>query len=205
MFHLDSPSSERQIMIDEAAQSVHLYDPVHAVPVCTYPGYQVTAAAWSPNSQQVALGSAYRTVRVWDGRTGALMASQQGRPEHHRGLCRVTQLAWSPDASRLALACSDGVLTIWQPGCKEPGHSYQAHRCLVQVLAWSPKGEWLAAASSDGVLSVWETKRACVLARWECPLQVNALRWDRGMLSVIHRDMVVQRVGSHLLRRLHQE
>jgi len=65
----------------------------------------VAAVAWNSNNRLLASGGADTTVRVWDTRTGQLVAIIQSGST-------VRTVGWSPDGSQLAFGGDDGTLQI---------------------------------------------------------------------------------------------
>lgn len=111
----------------------------------TYTGHSdfVFAAAWSPNGQLIASGSADGTVQVWNAVDGMLQKRYQLKPN-------VTALAWSPlDGRYVAVGGDQGVAYVWDttadiskvtnpPLLK---HDSKGH---LWGLAWSPDEKMLA-------------------------------------------------------------
>lgn len=112
--------------------------------------FDAEAVAFSPDGQSVAVASRDGTVRLFDARTGSVVATMPlGEP--------LTALAWHPDGARIAVGTSAGRLALlaW-PGLAmaEGGAPRAAHADEVRGLAFSRQGT-LFSASWDRTLAAW--------------------------------------------------
>lgn len=191
-----SPNKQRAIAYDDGSASVTLLDLEHHITVCRYRGYALTAASWSPRGDCVAIGSPYKTVRVWNALTGELMVAHTGAPEQHKGLCRIVLIAWSPDGSSLAAASTDGAILVCDIPTGDVLCETHLHRAQIVRLAWSPNNRVVASVSIDGAVAAWEARNGNPLKQWECPVQVDRLHWYAANLLVVESaGQKVQRVS----------
>jgi WD40 repeat protein len=115
--------------------------------------------AFSPDSQLLAVGgTADTTLRIWDVRTRAELASLNVGNQ-------VFGLAFSPDGTRLAAGCRDNVIRLidvatWQEVAELRGHSQYVH-----AVAWSPDGARIVSGSGDGTVRIWGSLSAADRAR----------------------------------------
>jgi WD40 repeat protein len=191
-----SPNRQRAIEYDDGSASVTLLDLEHHITICRYRAYSLTAASWSPRGDCVAIGSPYKTVRVWDARTGELMAAHTGAPEQHKGLCRIVSIAWAPSGSSLAAASTDGTILVFEVPTGDVLCVTHLHRAQVVRLSWSPENRVVASASIDGAVAAWEARSGDPLKQWECPVQVDQLHWHTpGQVVVESAGQKVQRIS----------
>ena len=121
--------------------------------------------AFSPDSKILAVGSADKTVRLWDvaapARPVELGAPLTGPSGY------VWAAAFSPSGTTLAVGVTDG--TVWLWNVAQP-----AHPLLIATLtgpaddvysaAFSPSGAQLAATSFEGTVHLWDTSPAAARA-----------------------------------------
>jgi len=110
---------------------------------------KIRTLRFSPNGEQLAVGSEAGTVVVWD------LATGQGRSirTHERP---VTALLFSPDGHVLITGSSDGVIKRWNIGTGEeiPSH-WRGHVGAVTALAFSHDARWLASGGRDTTIKLW--------------------------------------------------
>lgn len=129
----------------------------------------VTAVAFSPDGQQIALAEAGGQVRVV--------------PREENGLPTVTlpagsnvfALAFSPDGNRLAAALDDGRTLVWNLSTRTVLFTRIPETGRTLRLAYSPRGEILAGGNEDGGIWLWDGEGN----------QVNVLRGPSGMIFAL--------------------
>ncbi|HEV2473319.1 MAG TPA: WD40 repeat domain-containing protein, partial [Chthonomonadales bacterium] len=113
----------------------------------------ITSLAFSPDGTALAAGS-YRSVMIWNTRTGKPQACLQGLAGP--ALC----LAFSPDGGRLAvaggLAGNPGEVRVFDTKTWHlTGPTLKGHSDSINSVAWNPGGTQIATASQDHSAKLW--------------------------------------------------
>jgi WD40 repeat protein len=116
----------------------------HALARVLTHGAPVRAVAWARRGDLV-VSAADDVVKVWDVRTGALLAS------HSWGGTPLHAVALSPDGSCLAVGTDEGLVLFARPREPSGQRTLVAARSPVACLAWSPAGDLLAYAEGWSV------------------------------------------------------
>ena len=114
----------------------------------------LTAVAWSPQGDAVAVGAADHSIKIWD---AATMKCKAVLPDNSHE-ARISALAWNGrNGNILASGSRDSLvlehdMRMWQrPICKLHGHTQE-----VCGLKWSPEGLQLATGGNDNCLCMWD-------------------------------------------------
>ena len=138
----------------------------------TFPEHQgqVTALAWSPDSQRLAVAHMGLGARVWnvDGTPSAV----------HQAGTNVLSIAWDPTGEWLATGGDDGKIRHWQAN-GTAGPVLEGHTGLVRGVSWNPKGKTLASAGDDGTIRLWEPAGRCKTL-FTTPGALLAVAWEPG-------------------------
>jgi WD40 repeat protein len=119
-----------------------------------HPGL-VHALAFSPDGSRLASGSGDRLVRLWDARTGALLAALEGHKDS------VKAVAFSPDGKTLVSRGEDGALLVWDAESGAAKGSVAVAKGGAwsdEVLAFSPDGGTLATAGDERFVRLFDTR-----------------------------------------------
>jgi WD40 repeat protein len=116
----------------------------------------VGSLAFSPTGTRVA-GALDRSAKVWDTRTGRLLAACWGEHGHTR---LVSAVAFSPGGDRLATGGTDYRVKLWDAETGrflfDLGGAKDRHGNTVYALAFSPDGKYLATGSLDRTVKIWD-------------------------------------------------
>ena len=128
----------------------------------------VLQVAFSPDGKLLATGSADKTVKLWDVRTGEAKNTLTG----HRA--EVDAVAFSPDGKLLAGGDRDGTLKLWDERTGELKTSLRKDFIGgIRWIAFSPDGKTVATANFEGAARLWDVDT--------CELKRSLLESSNGM------------------------
>ena len=129
---------------------------------------------WSPDGQQLAVGTNAGEVQIWDVASQQMLHTWQS-PTH----TAVLSLGWSPDGNTIASGEWAGEIYLWDVGTGQVRQTitgYSNEPSDVNGLAWSPDGSTLATTHPDGQVRLWNP------ATGQLTLTIDAhTGWARGM------------------------
>jgi WD40 repeat protein len=104
-----------------------------------------------------------RVARLWDGKSGTLLAALEG----HQG--PISSVSWSQDGARLVTrADSDRVARLWDGKSGTLLAALEGHQGPISSVSWSQDGARLVTrADSDRVARLWDGKSGTLLAALE--------------------------------------
>jgi WD40 repeat protein len=111
-------------------------------------GYRASAA-YSPDGKRLVTTMEDQAARVWDTRTGAVVAVLLG----HTG--SVATAVFSPDGKRI-LTGGDKTARIWDAASGRQLMALSGHIGFVWSAAYSPDGTTIATASVDKTARIWD-------------------------------------------------
>ncbi|KAF7363057.1 WD40 repeat-like protein [Mycena venus] len=103
----------------------------------------------SPDGEQLASGSNNTTVRIWDSRTGVLVAG----PIKHSTW--VTSVTFSPNGEWIVSGCDDSNVYVWNLRTGAQIGVLEGHSGYVLSISFSPNGDRIVSGSEDRTLRVW--------------------------------------------------
>ena len=101
---------------------------------------------FAPDGKRFATAGADNQARVWDPKSGALLA----RLEHQAPVHRVE---WSPTGDRIATGAADGTIAVWDARGRLERRLHQDGQ--IQALAFLPDGRLASAATTDELV-LWD-------------------------------------------------
>ena len=129
----------------------------------------VESVAFSPDGERIVSGSHDNTARIWDSRTGKLLAGPfELAVDRYRvfAIAGINSVAFSPDGERVASGSSQrpGGIDIWDARTGEHitirlDDFINGYDIDVSVLsvAFSPDGERIASGLSNGTVCIWDS------------------------------------------------
>ena len=120
----------------------------------------LTDIAFTPNGRWAATASLDRSIRLWDTRTGKMLARFLAG---HRDWIRC--LAFQPDGNQLCSGGDDGTIRLWDLTKGKRLQRIPATQGWVRTVSYSPDGTLLAAGGQDGMVSIWSVESLELLQR----------------------------------------
>ena len=152
-----SPDGTRLALIQLEGEwgRVFIFDVTTGKPTAVCAGHPrgVRSLTFNSDGTRLATGGQAedRTVRVWEARSGVLLANFRGHTS------RILDLAFRPDSARLVTASSDETVRQWDIAtAREIEAPYDRHVGEVATAVYSPDGQWVASAGAvDRTVRVW--------------------------------------------------
>ncbi len=132
------------------------------------------------------------TVKLWDVRTGELIQTLDGLPEHGRAL------AVRQDGQQIACGCSNGSIYVWalsNSRADAPPQILRGHVYNVRAIAYLADGTRLVSASEDRTVVIWDMKalkRIAVLEEHTSRVSALAITRDENCIISAGDDNTVR-------------
>ncbi len=142
------------------AGTLHRDDDVKGMAI---PNGGVYALAFSGNGKLLVTGGGDRTVRLWNGETGAALGVFDG---HHEGTGVIRAVAITRDGSRVISGGDDNVVRVWDVASRKQVAVYKGHLSPIRALAITPDGSKAlsvgsgteAGQTADNDVQLWDLK-----------------------------------------------
>lgn len=121
----------------------------------------VYAIRYSPDGSLLATGSFDKTIKLWDAKTGKVIAAPFAG---HQG--KVLGLAFSADGRSLASASEDKTVKLWDVPAAGAA-AFEGHSGEVTTFALGPDQVYAATGSADGTVRIWNRASRKELLRLE--------------------------------------
>jgi WD40 repeat protein len=117
----------------------------------------VKAMVFSPDGKTLASASGDKTIRLWNGQSGAALVTLKGHLDY------VQTVVFSPDGKTLASASSDKTIRLWDSQSGATLKTLEGHSSTVSAIVFSPDGKTLASASWDKTIKLWNGQSGAAL------------------------------------------
>eukprot|EP00340_Litonotus_pictus_P010780 CAMPEP_0170535812 /NCGR_PEP_ID=MMETSP0209-20121228/101801_1 /TAXON_ID=665100 ORGANISM="Litonotus pictus, Strain P1" /NCGR_SAMPLE_ID=MMETSP0209 /ASSEMBLY_ACC=CAM_ASM_000301 /LENGTH=601 /DNA_ID=CAMNT_0010837111 /DNA_START=78 /DNA_END=1884 /DNA_ORIENTATION=- len=114
----------------------------------------VNHVMFSPNTMFIASGSFDKSVKLWNGHTGAFICNFFGH------IAAIYQISWSADSKFILSSSKDSTVKLWNcksdKNTKACRHNLPGHADEVYCIDWSPDGLAAASGSKDRRVNIWK-------------------------------------------------
>jgi len=157
-------------------------------------GGSVSSCAVSADGATIVSASGQRTVKVWDGWTGAERFTLTGHSEPVNG-CAI-----SADGATIVTASADKTLKVWDGQSGAERFTLRAHADVVNACAVNEDGAMIVSASNDKTIRVWDGKSGAerfTLIGHSHPVKSCAVSADGAVIVSTSMDKTVKVWDGH--------
>lgn len=145
----------------------------------------ISAVAFSPRNNMVALASQDRGVSLWDTTGKQLFLFKK----HYGG---VEAVAFAPGGARLITGSADKRALIWEARGGKVLHELEGHSAPVTFVAFAPDGRTAYTASQDGLFIQWNAATGKEIVRTQLGMPVHRAAMSRDAYQTIVRDLATK-------------
>jgi WD40 repeat protein len=137
--------------------------------------HAVLSVDFSPDGKRVVSGSYDHTIRIWDARTGELVAGPFIGHTNH-----VRSVAFSANGKHVISGSFDRTIRIWDAGTGElVAGPFEGHTKAVSSVAFAPDGKCVVSGSFDCTIRIWDAGTGELVARpVECLTAVSSVSFS---------------------------
>ena len=155
-------------------------------------GSLVYLVTWSPHAARIASASGDKSIKIWAGDTGSLIATLTG---HNMAVSCISFCPENPD--RMVSGSWDKTIKIWSIASASCEATLSGHTNYVLWVAFSPNASMIASGSADKTLRLWCARTL------ELKTQMLGERYMQLLLIAARCCVCLQaRAGTYLLRVL---
>ncbi len=148
----------------------------------------LTTLDFSPNGRFAATASLDRSIRLWDIRTGKMLARFLAG---HRDWIRT--VSFQPDGKKLCSGGDDGSVRLWDLTKGRRLQRISAHQGWVRTVAYSQDGTLMASGGQDGMVSIWSAESLEQLQRlgpFGRPINRIAFTYDGTAIAIAMQGQI---------------
>ncbi|MCA1596639.1 MAG: WD40 repeat domain-containing protein, partial [Chloroflexi bacterium] len=112
---------------------------------------EIYSAVFSPDGSEIVTASLNKVARLWDARTGRLIATLRG----HTG--EVRSAVFSPDGTRILTASEDNTARLWDSRTGKPAGALSGP-IYRSCASFSPDGREIVTVGSRNTARVWDAQ-----------------------------------------------
>ncbi len=122
--------------------------------ILTFHGHDnwICSIAFRADGQQLASGSADRTLKLWEASTGSCIQTLEGHTNW------VMSVVFSADGQYLASGSADHTIKLWEVKTGHCLQTLEGHSRGVSSVAFSPAGDVIVSGSIDRTVRVWDVR-----------------------------------------------
>ncbi len=149
----------------------------------------ILSATFSPDGQQLATCDTDCQIRLWDVKTGKLLAICEGHSNW------VRSVAFSPNSQVLASGGADYTVRFWNVADGACLKTCTGHQNEVFSVAFSPDGQQLVSSSGDLTLKLWQLSTGQCLQTF-----TGHRRWVRSVAFHPNQDIIASGGDDQTIR-----